>query len=88
LWISKDGDLILKNEFYDEDNFLVKTHLAKDIKIMDGRKIPTKFIIIPEDNPNNKTVMIMNKINFDIKVSKSFFTQQNMRKGMSIQFPQ
>lgn len=88
LWISKDGDLILKNEFYDEDNFLVKTHKASDIKIMDGRKIPTKFEIIPEDNPNNKTIMIMTKINFDIKVSKSFFTQQNMRKGMSIQFPQ
>ena len=88
LWISKDTDLILKNEFYDEDDFLIKTHLASDIKTMDGRTIPTKFEIISEDNPNNKTIMSMNVIKFNIKVEKSFFTQQNMRKGMSLQFPE
>lgn len=87
LWISKDSDLILKNEFYDEDEFLVKTHLASDVKTMDGRTIPTRFEIISEDNPGSKTIMTMNVIKFDIKVDKSFFTQQNMRKGMSLQFP-
>lgn len=88
LWVSKDSDMILKNEFYDEDDFLVKTHIASDIKMMDGREIPTKFEIIPEDTPNNKTIVIMNKINFDVNVDKGFFTQQNMRKGMSLQFPE
>lgn len=88
LWITKKGTMILKNEFYDEDNFLVKTHLASKIKIMDGHEIPTVFTIIPEDTPNNKTIITMNKINYDIKINKSFFTQQNMRKGMSLVFPQ
>lgn len=87
MWITKDSYLILKNEFYDEDDFLVKTHIASDIKKMDGREIPTKFEIISEDNPDNKTVVIIDYINFDIKVSESFFTQQNMRKGMAIRFP-
>ncbi|MBN2892022.1 MAG: outer membrane lipoprotein-sorting protein [Bacteroidales bacterium] len=87
LWISKESDMILKNEFYDEDDFLVKTHIASDIKMMDGREIPTKFEIIPEDTPNNKTVVIMTLIDFDVKVEKSFFTQQNMQKGLSLEFP-
>ncbi len=87
LWISKDAYLILKNEFYDEDNFLVKTHLSSEIKTMDGRQIPTKFEIISEDNPDNKTIITINDIKFNIKVDKSFFSQQNMRKGMSLEFP-
>ncbi len=87
LWITKDSNMILKTEYYDDDDFLVKTHIASDIKMMDGREIPTKFEIIPEDTPNNKTVVIMNNINFDIKVDKSFFNQQNMQKGMSLEFP-
>lgn len=87
LWISKDKDLILKNEFYDEDMFLVKTHIASNIKTMDGREIPTQFEIISEDTPDNTTVMTINKIDFDVKVDKSFFTQQNMKKGITLQFP-
>ncbi len=87
LWITKKGNLMLKNEFYDEDGFLVKTHLASDIKIMDGREIPTKFEIIPQDTPKNRTVIIMNKVKFNIKIDKSFFSRQNMRKGMSLRFP-
>jgi outer membrane lipoprotein-sorting protein len=87
LWITKDTYLILKNEFYDEDDFLVKTHIASNIKTMDGRAIPTKFEIISEDEPENKTIITINYINFDIKIDKSFFSQQNMRKGMAIKFP-
>lgn len=88
VWVSKDKYLILKNEYYDEDDFLVKTHIASDIKIMDGRELPTKFEIISEDNPDNKTIIKMNVIKFDIDVDASFFTQQNMRKGMALVFPQ
>ena len=88
LWITKDSDIIMKNEYYDEDNFLVKTHLASGIKSMDGRIIPTKFEIISEDNPKNKTIIEMKVIKFNINVEKSFFSQQNMRKGMSLRFPQ
>jgi len=88
LWITKDSYLILKNEFYDEEDYLVKTHLGSEIKTLDGREIPTQFDIISEDNPDYKTIVIINDIRFDIKVSKSFFSQQNMRKGMAIRFPE
>ncbi len=88
LWISKQNFLILKNEFYDEDGFLVKTHIASDIKNMDGRTIPTKFTILKADEPKNKTVVTLNKIKFDVKIDKNFFSQQNMKRGMAIRFPQ
>lgn len=88
MWISKDGYLSLKTEFYDEDNFLVKTFLASDIKTIGGRQIPTKYEIIPQDNSVNRTVVVLNNIIFNVKVQENFFTIQNMQKGTQIVFPQ
>jgi len=87
-WISKDSYLQLKTEYYDEDNYIIKTEIASKIKTMDGREIPTQFQIIPEDEPDQQTILIINKIIFDIDVNKTFFTQQNMKKGENIRFPQ
>lgn len=86
-WISKDSHMQLQTKYYDEDGYLVKTEKASQIKTMDGREIPTKFEIIPEDDPDNRTEMYIKNIKFDIKVDKSFFTQQNMKKGENIRFP-
>jgi len=80
LLISKDDEFILKSEYYDEDNDLVKTEFASDVKILGGKKIPSKFTTIPSDKKGNKTVMIMTDIIFDYKLDETFFTQQNMKK--------
>jgi len=86
-WITKDGYLQLKTEYYDEDGYLIKTEKASKIKMMSGREIPTYFELIPEEEPGNKTIVVMNKIVYDISVSESFFSQQNMKKGMALRFP-
>ena len=86
-WITKDGYLQLKTEYYDEDGYLIKTEKASKVKMMSGREIPTYFELIPEDEPGHKTIVVMNKIVYDINVSESFFSQQNMKKGMTLRFP-
>ncbi len=86
LWIDKRDFLILKAELYDEDGYLVKTQLASDIKNMHGRTIPTKFTIIPEEEPQNQTIITIEDIKFDVNIPNSFFTIQNMRRGMNINF--
>ena len=87
-WITKDDYLQLKTEYYDEDGYLIKTEKASKIKKMGGREIPTYFELIPEEEPGNKTIVVMDKIVYDINVSESFFSQQNMKKGMNLRFPQ
>ena len=79
-WISKDGFLMMKSEYYDEDEFLVKTELGTDIKVMDGRKIPSKMEIIPADKDNQKTIVIIDDIKFNVPIKDSFFSQQNMKR--------
>ncbi len=79
-WISKDGFFSLKTESYDEDMYLVKTEIASDIIIMGGKRLPSNFEIIPEDNPGNKTIVILKDIVFDQPIDDSFFSQQNMKR--------
>jgi outer membrane lipoprotein-sorting protein len=79
-WITKDEYIQLKSEYYDEDDFLIKTELASDLKTMDGRLIPTRIEIIPADKANQKTVVILNSIRFNTEINESFFSQQNMRR--------
>lgn len=79
-WISKDEYLMMKSEYYDEDEYLVKTEFGSDVKIMNDRKIPSKIEIIPADKENQKTIVVINEIKFNINIQESFFSQQNMKR--------
>lgn len=80
IWISVNDYLWMKAEYYDEDEYLIKTELGYNIKNMDGRIIPAKYELIPADKAGHKTVVVMDEIKFNISVSDNFFSQQNMKK--------
>ena len=79
-WVSIKDHLFMKNEYYDEDDFLIRTEIFENIQTMDGRLIPTKYIIIPAENPDQKTVVNIKSMEFDVNLNDSFFSQQNMKK--------
>ena len=56
-WISKEGYLQLKADYYDEDMVLIKSMIGSDVKKMGGRLIPAHWEMIPLDEPGQKTVM-------------------------------
>ena len=80
IWISKGDFFTLKTESYDEDMYLVKTEIASEIKQMGGKRLPSKFEIIPADNPGYKTVVLLRDIVFNTAISNNFFSQQNMKR--------
>lgn len=80
IWISKEEFLQLRMEFYDERNELVNTMIASEITEFDGRILPSKLEMIPEDKEGHKTVMEYESMNFNEDISESFFTVQNMRR--------
>lgn len=79
-WITKDSYMQLKSQYFDEDDELIKTEIGADIKMMGGREIPTRMEIIPEDEPGNKTIVIIDSIEFNVDIEDSFFSQQNMKR--------
>ena len=80
MWISKNNYYWLKTEYYDEDNFLVNTEILSDVKKMDDRTMPTRMEMIPADEEGHKTIIIFDKMKFNIKLKESFFSQQNMKR--------
>jgi len=80
MWISKAGYLQLKAEFYDEDDYLIKSMIGSDVKKMGSRTIPAHWEMIPYDKPGQKTVMDYLSIKFNVKIKSSFFSQQNMKR--------
>jgi outer membrane lipoprotein-sorting protein len=79
-WITKTDYNILKAEYYDEDEYLVKTEVGREIKTMDGRIIPTVYEIIPADEEGQKTVVTLSSIQFNAPINDSFFSIQNMKR--------
>jgi outer membrane lipoprotein-sorting protein len=79
-WIDKKELLVLKTELYDEDGYLVRTELGTEIKLMDGRLIPTVLELLPSDEKGNKTIVRIKDIRFNVPIEDSFFSQQNMKR--------
>lgn len=80
LWISKEEYIMMKSEYYDEDDYLVKTEMGHNIQEMDGRLLPKKFEIIPADKPQQRTIVTIESIQFNAPIEDSFFSQQNMKR--------
>ncbi len=79
-WITKEGYMTLRNEYYDEDMYLVNTEVLSNIKNMGNREMPTFFKVIPENNKENITTLEFKKVKFDIEIDEDFFSIQNMKK--------
>ncbi|OYT17313.1 MAG: outer membrane lipoprotein-sorting protein [Bacteroidetes bacterium 4572_77] len=79
-WISKEEFWQLKTCYYDEDDDLIRTEMASEVKQFGDRKLPSRVEIIPADKPGQKTVITITKSNFKVKLSDSFFSQQNMKR--------
>ncbi len=79
-WITKKDYILLKSEYYDEDGYLVKTELGRNIKNMSGRLITTLYELIPADEENQKTIVEIKTIQFNIPMNDSFFSIQNMKR--------
>jgi outer membrane lipoprotein-sorting protein len=79
-WITKDGYNLWKSEYYDEDNYLINIENAYEIKDFGDRKLPSRMEIIPADEPEKRTVLLIGDIVFNAPIDDSYFTQQYMKR--------
>lgn len=66
--------------YFDEEDYLVNTMILTNIKEMGGRIIPTHLEMIPAEEPENRTVIDYLAMEFDLDLTQSFFSQQNMKR--------
>jgi len=80
VWVSKKDFLIIKIENYDEDLLLAQTMDNYDFKNFNGKTMPSRMEITPADKPGQKTVLTIQKAEYNKPIEDGFFSQQNLRK--------
>jgi len=80
IWVDKKEYVQMKSEFFDEDDYLVNTMLAKQIGTLGGRTLPRSLEVIPADEEGHKTIVEYLSLNFDKPIKNSFYSQQNMKR--------
>lgn len=78
-WVDKKEFIVLKAELYDEDGYLIRSETASDLKVLDGRLLPTLIELVPADTEGQKTILRILEMKFNINIEESFFSQQSMK---------
>tara|TARA_B100000287_G_C20023139_1_gene539309 strand:- start:108 stop:530 length:423 start_codon:yes stop_codon:yes gene_type:complete len=80
-WVDKEYLLPMKEELYAKSGKLLKTASLEDIKKIQGRWFPSKFVYKDELKRNSKgTEWIIDNIEFNKKIPDSRFSKALLRK--------
>lgn len=80
VWVDRQDYFQHRVENYDQRNELASTMIFDDIQELGGRILPARITMIPANRENQRTIIRYQNMRFDIGISQSFFTQQNMRR--------
>ena len=80
-WVDAEYFLPIREELYAKSGKLLKTSTMSDVKKVQGRWFPSRFNFRDELKRNSKgTEWVIDKIEFDIEISKSRFSKALLRK--------
>ena len=71
----------LKQEFYDEDDELMREMILSDFTDFGGRVIPATMTLIPTTKEGHKTTVTYVKAQFNVKIDPSIFTLRHLKQG-------
>jgi len=71
----------LLEEDYSERGELIRTITLSDVKILGGRRVPSKLVCVPSNKPGQKTTLVYHDLEFDLPLKDSFFSYQRLQKG-------
>jgi len=66
--------------YYDEQGQLIRTMLFGDVRRMGGRLVPARLTVAPEDKPGERTVVLYERLTFDVPLEPSFFSLRQLQR--------
>ena len=73
----------LLEEDYSERGELIRTITLSDVKILGGRRVPSKLVCVPSNKPGQRTTLVYKELEFDLPLKDEFFSYQRLQKGGS-----
>ena len=80
LIVNEDATIPLEARYYDRKDRLARTLHWSEVKVFDGKRIPSHMTLIPQDKEGHKTEMIYLDIDFDVKVPETTFSLSNLEQ--------
>jgi outer membrane lipoprotein-sorting protein len=71
----------IRYEYYDEKGKLIRVMDLAEIKRMGGRTIPTVWTMVPKNLKGRKTVIVLDKIQFNVPISDDVFSLSKLKGG-------
>jgi hypothetical protein len=78
--IDQDTLAPYKSFYYDEEGQLIRTMTFDQFQKIDGRTIPMRLSLQPEDKPGESTVIVYQNIVFEVDLEDGFFSLQSLRR--------
>ncbi len=78
----EDQSVIPVNELdYSERGELIRTITLSDVKIMSGRRVPSRLECVPAKKKGQRTFLVYSELEFDVPLTDAFFSYQRLQKG-------
>ncbi len=81
LEVRKEDRIPLEMRYFDERGDLARTMTFTDVRTLDGRRVPTRLSMHPEDRPGERTTLRYEDLRFDVGLEADFFSLQRLRTG-------
>jgi outer membrane lipoprotein-sorting protein len=78
--IEKEDFVPLQAVYFDEDGVEQRVLHYSDVKVLGTHHLPTRMTLLPSNKEKNKTVVIMDEVDFDIKIDDSRFSKNALKR--------
>ncbi|WP_075185150.1 outer membrane lipoprotein-sorting protein [Teredinibacter haidensis] len=79
IYAIRDDAVVMEQQFWDQDNILVKTLSTLDVVDMGGRPVAKRMRMADAETPDEWTEMETHSIAFDVDLPESLFTLSSLR---------
>ncbi len=80
LVVSPDGKLPLTARYFDRKDRLARTIVWDQVKEFDGKRLPARMTLTPNDKEGHKTVMVYEELEFNVKIPERTFSLTNLER--------
>lgn len=78
--VSEDGELPIEARYFDRRGELARTLYWDRVKVLDGRRVPTRMRLEPEDESGHSTEFIYHDIDFEARLPADTFSLSNLER--------
>ena len=80
LVVSASGKIPIQATYYDRKGRLARTMYWDDVKVFDGKRLPAKMTLIPEDEQGHKTILLYRSLDFGADIPPGTFSLSNLEQ--------